>query len=1076
MPTFCPADGRINSFLARHFAHLPKGAPTLPCATATLDRPGLAREWSLPAGKHFFESPLLKSYRVRQGVLHNPAKDRRTTAGVFHVCEGGQPIPADKLAVPPQVFANLFHAAFDAPPDLLRIPLHADGGDPSHAFASLLLRPAVVPAVPGFIEERRMEIRFFAPGSLVSNLDFVESIFGNAGDPHSPTNDAALDPLGWTGHTGAVIIAPHLTALNKKDLGLPHISVATERQKRDGMCWQKEDERYNGGNAFKCTLRDESGVIVTLIADNYYGYCKKEVKTMISFSANLHGLAEEEHAGGAVARASYNLGDEFQAPGSCARTVADIARDNPDLMELLPGGHGIDRAHADIRYVPHEALFSIDAACVTWTADNGASIRLPLAADVAYLLPSGYQVVLRRAPIDGTWSLVGTAGEGVFCHKPCTVSGGGKSEISKSLSDAILGGRIHVGDMHGDFAAVEQLLARDFSTRFKNTAEPLDTRTILSPDRSLGSVIKLLTPSPQYTAAHNAFIEGIPPRVKELAFIIKRLHREGTPWRPLFTVDNVNGKPGTVLNHKNLPVGSRRLRVGYLPDGSWRTFTLRTDFEPAAKLQMEDDITASVIVPPGILPGTATESRGVSAKICLNCEDRLFQRPDEAIHRGYDKQTESDLATAGTFTSNFEPLSAGQVREMAADVARFSAFTAPMQGLLHDFAKTGKDGEYCMSSANPRLVDGKPSKNPRYLQLRQDLADPRVGYLTRAAARLARSLPATEAQVPFPVSAILAGRRNNPPEPGVHPLACYSPIHHLPVPEAMAEFITSMTGKSPSTTGAGSEGALTKGPFNALPGVADLNAAMLSFILAGQDVFISSAGCIGPQMRVDHDISLLVPEVWCRMSAHERRAHWLMAEGYLEAAPDFIHAGRTYKGSRLGYRITREFAVHFLGRIFTYPDTVFSDAMLRPETQDAAVYAESLATIETTDRRVAQAYFEDGTIAGACPPLRALLGIMAHGTHENMTMESPRFRAMFDRDAVLGSDWYAQRLETRRRIEDAHLIRGISRLEEALTASPGDHGLSSNLSAVLARRETAGAIPLIGSLGADPWISGFTTI
>ena len=27
-----------------------------------------------------------------------------------------------------------------------------------------------------------MEIRF-APGNLVSNLDFVESIFGNAGDP-----------------------------------------------------------------------------------------------------------------------------------------------------------------------------------------------------------------------------------------------------------------------------------------------------------------------------------------------------------------------------------------------------------------------------------------------------------------------------------------------------------------------------------------------------------------------------------------------------------------------------------------------------------------------------------------------------------------------------------------------------------------------------------------------------------------------------------------------------------------------------------------------------------------------------
>ncbi len=41
-------------------------------------------------------------------------------------------------------------------------------------------------------------------------------------------------------------------------------------------------------------------MIVTIIADNYFGYCKKEVKTQISYSANLFGNAEEEHAGGAL--------------------------------------------------------------------------------------------------------------------------------------------------------------------------------------------------------------------------------------------------------------------------------------------------------------------------------------------------------------------------------------------------------------------------------------------------------------------------------------------------------------------------------------------------------------------------------------------------------------------------------------------------------------------------------------------------------------------------------------------------------------------------------------------------------
>ena len=53
--------------------------------------------------------------------------------------------------------------------------------------------------------------------------------------------------------------------------------------------------------------------MVTIIADNYYGYCKKEVKTQISFSANLYGLCEEEHAGGAMASAAYVLGQDFHA-------------------------------------------------------------------------------------------------------------------------------------------------------------------------------------------------------------------------------------------------------------------------------------------------------------------------------------------------------------------------------------------------------------------------------------------------------------------------------------------------------------------------------------------------------------------------------------------------------------------------------------------------------------------------------------------------------------------------------------------------------------------------------------------
>ncbi len=62
-----------------------------------------------------------------------------------------------------------------------------------------------------------------------------------------------------------------------------------------------------------------------------------------------------------------------------------------------------------------------------------------------------------------------------------------------------------------------------------------------------------------------------------------------------------------------------------------------------------------------------------------------------------------------------------------------------------------------------------------------------------------------------PVDVIAAGRRNNPADDGVPPLASYAPLHYMELPELFMEFISSMTGKSPSTTGAGSEGAMTKG-------------------------------------------------------------------------------------------------------------------------------------------------------------------------------------------------------------------------------------------------------------------------
>src|SRR5208282_5323507 len=176
-----------------------------PTRTFVLDRYGLARALSLPPHGHTFTSDIVKSYRVRQGVLHNPKSDRRTTEGIFHVAEGGLPVPADKVSVPKGVAGRLLQLAFSPPASLLRLPFTSAQEKQAECFVSFLLRPIVSPEVPGFSPEKTMEIRFLAPGNLVSNLDFVERIFGNAGNPYLPENDAGLDAMHWTGHTGCVI-------------------------------------------------------------------------------------------------------------------------------------------------------------------------------------------------------------------------------------------------------------------------------------------------------------------------------------------------------------------------------------------------------------------------------------------------------------------------------------------------------------------------------------------------------------------------------------------------------------------------------------------------------------------------------------------------------------------------------------------------------------------------------------------------------------------------------------------------------------------------------------------------------
>lgn len=1080
-----PVDQRIQNFIDSYLSDVKTpDMCKLPTETLVLGQKGLARELSLPPDGNSFFSKYVSTYRVKQGILNNPANDKRTTKGTFHIAEGGLPIPVDKKAVPKVTFARLLEAALHPSEEINTLPFTSNQKEKAHTMVSLLVRPIVVPEVPNVMTRRSMEVHLFAPGSLVSSLDFVETVFGNAGDPTMPINDAALDIDHWTGHTGCIIFAPQLLQLRKKDLGLPQYDEATERQRADGMCWRDESELYNDGSSFKITARDARGVVVTIIADNYFGYAKKEIKTEINFSANLFGLAEEEHSGGAIAfsrsiMADDVIGELYSNKLDGLYTFEEAMNILGDRVELMPDGYAVDKKYPNVIYIPETADIHIEKTKISWT-HNGHEKTIPLSPEKIYIHPSGNKFELTKHPQQPLWRIINTSPEGIQCHKPCTVSGGGKSEISKSMQNAIIYGPFNIVNLEEDFRKADEIINHDYTNRWKNVqpdAKP--SRTFLSNKRALGSAVKLLTPSEMYSDEYNAWLRSIPDHIRSLVLFVKRLYRnesEKGNWKDYMSVEIINGREGTTLMYKNKHVIGTYVRIGFNPDGNWLLHKLRSDFVPSLKIQVEDDITASVTVPASEIKNLNPQFKNPSVKLVENCEQRLFQRPDEAINRGYDHEAEADICKPGTFLTNYEPLNREDAQALKDDAINFDLYTQPVKDLVNDFLEDGDD-EFFVVPSHPRIVRGLPTKNPRYLQFNKNSVENVNTYVAEIGVRLHRKIKSNEPVVNV-VNAVMSGRRNNPADKksGIRPLSVYNPIHYQELPELFMDYTCSLTGKSPSTTGAGSEGALTKAPFNMLCATTDLNNALLCFILTGYQGFSTAAGYIG-NSRFDHDISILIPEIWARMVPEDRDANFLIRQGCFDKLEDFEYNGQKVLASRLGYRINENFAFRCMNRLFDEPLAVFDEKMLKPELQDMEQYVDGINNIVEAERKVALKYFEEGSVESAIPPLKALLYIMAYGEYEGKTVDDPEIRKMFDCDYVLSSDWYKERLiikqqrdvnlverqlsyitEFRNKPENANCINDlridykISKLKERLNFLKSEDYLKS----------------LVGTIGADP--------
>ena len=210
-----------------------------------------------------------------------------------------------------------------------------------------------------------------------------------------------------------------------------------------------------------------------------------------------------------------------------------------------------------------------------------------------------------------------------------------------------------------------------------------------------------------------------------------------------------------------------------------------------------------------------------------------------------------------------------------------------------------------------------------------------------------------------------------------------------------------------------------------------------------------------------------------------READAYIERGYLEPLRDFAHQGRTVLASRLGYRITPRFMHAFLGKIFDDPVGVFDDAMLRPESQDLDSFVEGIDHIVAAQEKVAKGYLADGSVEDACPPLKALLHIMAEGHDQGKDLSDPAIRRLFTREALLESDWYRERLRIKQQRDAALYRRHVAYLEaflaEADTRCEPDGILRcqdalTEARAKLAEIEAPAYLDgLWGSLGAD-WV------
>ena len=119
-----------------------------------------------------FRTIWFSSYRCFNGVLNNPKADRRTTAGTFHVVEGGLAIPGDKRAVPKSSLSICFARRCNPRRDLMTLPYMSQSNQPSAHLGVAIASTIGLPRGAGVLRGEVVGVSFFRSGVVGQQSGF----------------------------------------------------------------------------------------------------------------------------------------------------------------------------------------------------------------------------------------------------------------------------------------------------------------------------------------------------------------------------------------------------------------------------------------------------------------------------------------------------------------------------------------------------------------------------------------------------------------------------------------------------------------------------------------------------------------------------------------------------------------------------------------------------------------------------------------------------------------------------------------------------------------------------------------